>query len=217
MKLVLENANQISDGLWECSVAPHELQMLGSPSDSQGPRSIVMARSVSFDEPNRSLQIDLSGVSVLNLGTTSSSIIVETQPRQETPTEAHPTAEPSHIHKNATYGPGDTEYLRLVDNVLRGDAQAAAVRILEEVRQRYPGDLRRGKRSNFKNTPDNFWYVIVQPRAQSLSITVRGDVSRFSSDVLELKQDRPAYTRFILSKVSQVPEAMRIIEASKRK
>jgi hypothetical protein len=105
----------------------------------------------------------------------------------------------------------------LVNRVPRGDARKAALRILAEVRKLYPGDLKRGQRSNFKNTPDNFWYVIVQPRAQSLSITVRGAVDRFRSERLELKQDRPGYTRFTLHHPSDVAEAMNIIQQSKRK
>ena len=52
------------------------------------------------------------------------------------------------------------------------------------------GDLKRGGRNNFSNTPDNYWYVIVQPRVQSLSVTVRGPLNRFGTSTLDLKLEQ---------------------------
>ena len=89
--------------------------------------------------------------------------------------------------------------------------------ILREVRHRNPGDLSRGKRHNFSNTPDNFWYVIVQPTSQSLSITVRGKPDQFRPTSLEVKDDRPGYTRFKLRDPAEIDAALAIIGASKRK
>jgi hypothetical protein len=100
---------------------------------------------------------------------------------------------------------------------LRGDALVAAKDLFSLVRQLYPGDLKRGKLMNFSNTPDNFWYVIVQPQMQALSITVRGGPERFQPSTLELKPDRPGYTRFKLQASKDTPEVLRIIGKSKRK
>jgi hypothetical protein len=94
---------------------------------------------------------------------------------------------------------------------LRGEAQEVAVDLLRELRRRSAGDLKRGLKNNFSNTLDNFWYVIVQPREQALSITVRGKPEMFRPSPLELRVDRPGYTRFKLQTVDQLPEALRII------
>ncbi len=73
--------------------------------------------------------------------------------------------------------------------------------LLSGVRQKSPGDLKRGKSRNFSETPDNFWYVIVQPRIDELSITVHGAVDHFEPVArLEIKDDR-GNTRF---KVTQL-------------
>jgi len=100
---------------------------------------------------------------------------------------------------------------------LKGEAQEAAVVLIRGVRHKWAGDLKRGERNNFSNTPDNCWYVIVQPRVQALSITVRGRPERFQSSILELRPDRLGYTRFTVTTPDQVPEAVRLIEQSKRK
>jgi hypothetical protein len=116
-----------------------------------------------------------------------------------------------------SYGNGDREFLRMVALELAGNAKKAAERLLETLRARFPGDLKRGNSRNFSNTPDNFWYVVVQPRVQNLSVTVRGEPDRFKPSTFELKADRPGYTRFKISHPSEVEEALRLITLSKRK
>ena len=212
MKMLIDAANKIEDGVWLASIAPHELQLLGTPIISQGIRSIVLTEGGDFDESTGTLQVDAAGITVLNLGTSRLALIVNSA------NDANVSEQSKSKEFSAeALGPGDKEFVQLVRDQLRGDAQVAALNILQEVRNVYPGDLKRGQRSNFKNTPDNFWYVIVQPRVQSLSITVRGHVERFHSELLELKADRPGYTRFALSTPSQVAEAFRVIEQSKKK
>jgi hypothetical protein len=105
----------------------------------------------------------------------------------------------------------------LVESELNGEVQETAIDLLREVRKVWPGDLKRGERNNFSNTPDNFWYVIVQPRAKALSVTIRGAPERFESKTLELKVDRPGYTRFSIKRPEEIPEALRLIGESKRK
>lgn len=106
---------------------------------------------------------------------------------------------------------------RLARTVLTGDAMKTAELLLRGVRAGSSGDLKRGKRLNFSNVPDNFWYVIVRPRVQGLSITARGMPERFGASKLELKIDRPGYTRFQVTKPGDVQEALRIIGLSKRR
>lgn len=208
MKLLLEDAIEVGNGIWMTHVAPHQLAMLGECKSSRGRRSVLLAASPTFDE-GRGLILDTETLSVLNLGTTPSTVVIDTAISAEALERADDGSD--------NYGPGDREFLSLVKSELADEAQAAAFKLFEQVRAENPGDLKRGNRLNFSNTPDNFWYVIVQPRAQSLSVTVRGEPRRFGISSLELKTDRPGYTRFSVSRLSEVSEAIRLIAQSKRR
>ncbi|MHB1204226.1 MAG: hypothetical protein ACYCZX_01560 [Rhodospirillaceae bacterium] len=217
MKMMLDGATPFGGAqIWRVVLAPYEVTRLGSPRVTQGTRSVVLAETPVFFAPTKTLQLDLAGVTVLNLGTTDDVLIIGFD-QSATTSSAGMTAKEQARGGQMVGGPGDQEFLRLVDRELRGPAAEAAKGILREIRLRHPGDLQRGQRSNFKNMPDNFWYVIVQPRVQSLSITVRGTHTKFQSSVLKVKEDRPGYTRFTLRNPAEVPEALRIIELSKRK
>ena len=112
---------------------------------------------------------------------------------------------------------GDREFLQLVHNELPDPMQRAAAQLLESVRKRYPGELKRGLSRNFSETPDNFWYVIVQPRAEELSITVRGTVDHFSRvSKLEIKDDR-GNTRFKVRGPDDVEAALELIFHARRR
>ena len=116
----------------------------------------------------------------------------------------------------AAQGLGDKDFRYLVDVHLKGEAREAAHTLLSKVREASPGDLKRGERNNFSNTPDNFWYVIVQPRVQALSVTIRGEVENFLPSTLTLVTDRPGYTRFQLRGLDELEEALRVINSSTR-
>tara|TARA_R110002110_G_scaffold17527_12_gene74883 strand:+ start:224035 stop:224385 length:351 start_codon:yes stop_codon:yes gene_type:complete len=115
------------------------------------------------------------------------------------------------------YGPGDQEFLSLVKELLEPPMAKAAEALLRGVRQRYTGDFKRGKSRNFSDTPDNFWYVIIQPQIQQLSVTVRGTVDHFEPVAkLPIKDDR-GNTLFKLTSESEVPAALKIIFHAKKK
>jgi hypothetical protein len=154
--------------------------------------------------------IETDNLSVLSIGTSPSIVVVDTVVSAE-------ALNCSEKLGSENYGPGDREFLALAEGELQGDAQETAVDLIREIRKKWPGDLKRGERNNFSNTPDNFWYVIVQPRVQGLSITIRGAVDRFSSNVLDLRTDRPGYTRFSLKRPDDLQEALRLIGESKQK
>jgi hypothetical protein len=149
------------------------------------------------------------GDTVANLGTSARTIVVNADAMDEGTNVTNGQAD--HL------GPGDREFLRLVEAALAGEAREAAGKLLQAVRAQDAGDLKRGGRNNFSNTPDNYWYVIAQPLVQSLSVTVRGPLNRFGTSTLDLKLDRPGYTRFGLRELSELPEALRIIGLAKRR
>jgi hypothetical protein len=214
MKMLLEGAVAGINGSWLALVPPHQVAMLGQPKTTRGTTSVLLASSPYFDSDTAHLSFEADSVMVLNLGTTLRTFVIDTI----VSTDVLESRERRKLQEvEGQSGAGDREFLGLVERELRGEAQEAAVDLIREIRKRWPGDLKRGERNNFSNTPDNFWYVIVQPRVQSLSVTVRGAPDRFKSDTLELRVDRPGYTRFLLKNPDDIPEALRIIEQSKRK
>jgi hypothetical protein len=102
--------------------------------------------------------LDTDSIIVLNVGTTASTVIVDSS-IEVSQTADHELAQPT-----GELGPGDREFLCLAEKELSGEAQEAAIDLLRKVRSKWPGDLKRGKRNNFSNTPDNSWNVIIQPR-----------------------------------------------------
>ncbi|MBA1157934.1 hypothetical protein [Microvirga mediterraneensis] len=210
MMMLIDGVVPLGKDVWSGSAPPHILTMLGQAKVTAGTRSVLLVEALRFDEADKSLRFDASQATVLNLGTTDDIIVLSNSPAAKLAAVRSQSA-------TGTYGPGDQEFLSLVRSELMGEAKEAAEQILRAVRSRYPGDLEKGLRLNFKNTPDNFWYVIVQPRVQSLSITVRGVPQRFLPSSLDLKLDRPGYTRFAVRTPDEVAEALRIIEGSRRK
>jgi hypothetical protein len=208
MRLLLDKVRQVHEGVWVTNVPPHQLGMFGPAKATRGQRSVLLASTPTFDQSQGQLVLDADEVSVLNIGTTPTVVVLDTGVLADASKATAGEGE---------HGPGDREFLSLVERELHGDALVAAKDLFQLVRQLYPGDLKRGKLMNFSNTPDNFWYVIVQPQVQALSITVRGNPERFQPSTLELKPDRPGYTRFKLQAAKDTPEALRIIGKSKRR
>jgi len=207
MQIVFESAASSSPGIWLTHVPPHELRMLGAPSLSRGNTSILLVQTPAFDEENERLTVLAEGLTLLNLGTTNRTLVVDAKLQDASALVAGPSSE----------APGDREYRTLVDMHLKGEAREVAHEILTKIREASPGDLKRGERNNFSNSPSNFWYVIVQPRTQCLSITVRGEPETFGTSSLQLVTDRPGFTRFQLRSSVDLDEALRIIHASRQK
>ncbi len=210
LRVVVDGARQLDPGIWLLDLAPHQVQLLGECRDSRGQRSILMVDDPEFDSDKGELEFDADRAWPINIGVSSEAVAIAV--RREQVSVGQTLSDDNRL----SYGPGDQEFLRNT-NLLDTAPKTAARKLLDGVRSRSPGDLQRGKRRNFKNTPDNFWYVIVQPQAQALSITVRGRPARFGRSNLELKDDRPGYTRFQLRSVNDVDEALRLIFESRRK
>lgn len=213
LRLVIDDVRALAVGVWNLNLQPSEVQRLGGVRNSAGGRSILLIDNAIYDEASRTLGFDASSVRVLNLGTSPDTVAVASlgSAQDASVRLGLGQAEPN-------YGAGDLEFLSLVEKRLRGTAASAAKELLRRIRGREAGDLQRGQRLNFKNTPDNFWYVIVQPTVQALSITVRGRPSSFDSvPGLALVNDRPGYTRFKLTRPDQVEGALRTIWSSRRR
>jgi len=114
------------------------------------------------------------------------------------------------------YGPGDRQFLHTLEE-LPDNVKQAGAQILASVRHHFPGDLHPRPGRRFQETPDNFWFVTVQPRDRSLSITVRGLPDRFKVSRLRIVADRSPYSRFKVKGLDDVSEAVTVILSAVRK
>jgi len=213
LQITATNATELGKGLWGVEMPPHQVRLFGSNAVSEGLRSVILIRNCVFNDDVQSLTFNMDDAIALNIGTTSQTIALSA------------TEQPSPNIKQSDYGvapqftggPGDREFLEMSKLLLDRPMLEAAAMLLTRVRERSSGDLKKGKARNFSETPDNFWYVIIQPRVQQLSITVRGSVEHFSSIAkLPIKDDR-GNTLFKVTSKSNVPAALEIIFHAIRK
>lgn len=209
LNVSLQNVRPLDVGLWKAEVPPHQLRMFGECRRTDGHRSILFVDEPSFDITTATLSFSPEEAAVVSVGTTSEILVIDRRHTQE-------AAEKDASRPPAPAGQGDREFLRVVSD-LPSPAREAAHQLLARVRAYAPGDLKRGERLNFSETPDNFWYVVVQPRAGDLSITVRGAPNTLPKTHLETKVDRPGYTRFKVAGPSDLDAAMVLIKSSRRR
>ncbi len=205
-------ATEIAPGMWSFEMPPHQVRLFGDTHHSLGAQSVLLLARTQFDPKTKQLQFEFDGATPINIGTTSKVIGLAIQaPVSESLT----TATSGSIE--ASLGPGDREFMQLARRELSAGTAKAAEALLLGVRARSAGNLKRGQSRNFSETPDNFWYAIVQPRVDEISITVRGSTDHFSSiSKLEIKDDR-GNTRFKVRSEDDVSPALDLIFHALRK
>ncbi|MEI4481845.1 MULTISPECIES: hypothetical protein [unclassified Phyllobacterium] len=206
----IENAAPVGVGMWIVELPPHQVRFLGGSTTSVGSRSIIVVNSPIFDLKSKSLKFAADQATALNVGTKSQTIAIAAEFNAADQSTAD-------YASRSILSPGDRQFLGLVNDLLPTDMRKAAQNLLDGVRSRFAGNLKRGQKNNFSETPDNFWYVIVQPQVRHLQITVRGDVDHFAGiSNLPILDDR-GNTRFKVTGENDVPDALKLIFHAKRK
>lgn len=213
LRITVTNAYEIRQGIWSFDMPPHQVRHFGNTNNTIGIQSVLIFRTCEYDAAVNQLYFDIEDVTPVNIGT-SSRVIGIAAAIAGNPTLDHQTASPS---MPAVVGPGDREFLRLTRNELSKELAQTAEQLLLGVRERSSGDLKRGQARNFSETPDNFWYIIVQPRIDELSVTVRGPVKHFEDiTALKIKDDR-GNTLFKIRSEGDVMPALKLIFHALRK
>ncbi len=212
LKVTVERAQEVSKGIWSFNLPPHQVRMLGKCENTFGSRSVILLESAEFSPTSGSLTFQIEDANALNIGSSTNTLAILSNLSSDQFTEVS-----SEFTEAASMSRGDREFLDLCRIELPDHMQRAATALLAGVRARSPGELKRGLSRNFSDTPDNFWYVIVQPRVEQLSITVRGPVELFDSVThLSVKDDR-GNTLFKVSGEHDVDAALSLIFRAKRK
>jgi hypothetical protein len=215
LKISAPNAQSLGHRIWLVDMPPHQVRFFGTTCPSREGRSVIAVTDAIYDEVSKSLSFDVDEVVALNAGTLAETIAIGNEfPTLQSP---EPRTQSQVDSGNTSYGRGDREFIALTKEILSLQMQRAAASLLEKVRAKASGDLKRGQARNFSETPDNFWYVVVQPQVQHLQITVRGPVAHFEGvSQLELRDDR-GNTRFKITSERDVDDAIRLIFRAKRK
>lgn len=213
VQITATGASEIGPGIWSFDIPPHQIRHFGHTIHAIGTSSVLMLASCEYDAEKQQLQFAIEDATPINVGITSKVIGIAANSRAaDLPGFASKKADDS-----VSFGPGDREFLRLAKTELSETTAKAAESLLREVRRKSSGNLKKGKTRNFSETPDNFWYVKIQPRVDDLSITVRGTVEHFKSVAdMEIKDDR-GNTLFKVRNENDVPAALKMIFHAHRK
>lgn len=213
MKVVIERARQIEVGIWQAPLKPIEVTSFGSVSSRLGLRSvIVIDGAVLFDDRNKTLAFEHAEARPLNVGESDDTLILVAANSTGQPKAILPNSLPS--ANVAISSTGDQRFLGELPKVLRELGET----FLKEVRKHFRGSLRYyDKSGKYVETPDNFWTVRIQPRDESLRITLRGRPESFRATKLDLKADMTSYSAFKLASVSEISEAVSLIRQAAEK
>lgn len=212
LRITATGASEIHPGIWSFDMPPHQVRHFGPTNHALGASSVIVLMDCDYDANRRELHFAIEDAMPINVGATSRVLgIAGGAFGNGTPEAVLSSPEPNRL------GHGDREFLRLAKAELSERMAQTAENLLLAVRERSAGDLRRGRARNFSETPDNFWYVIIQNRIDELSVTVRGSVDHFEGVAsLEIKDDR-GNTRFKVRVESDIPEALKLIFHAHRK
>jgi hypothetical protein len=211
MKISIDEAIHLADGrIWMANVDPRNFRYLGTCQNSLGDISVALVVNPTYVESQKRLEFEPSSALVLNVGKSKKTVIIGMGHEDENSSTVD-------IHQ-AIAKPGDAKFLAELKERAPGLASLGE-RLLSEVRRDNPSnDLNSKESGKYVEGPDNYWTVKIQPRDQSLSITVRGRPQDFEAHSnIEIKGDRPGYSRFKIYNEKQLNAGIQIIKQAKRK
>lgn len=207
---ILVDVTKLGDGVWRGRLEPSAFGLLGRPPSARGAVSLVLLHT---DPSTRGgeLVVETEAASLLNRGAGGTTVFVAA-PERPIFSPAGSASGPVASRPTTPSG-GDADFLRQLPPSLR----EVGTLLLNQVRERWPGELRLTPAGRFVESPDNFWTVKIQPRDGSLRITVRGAASKFPSmPALGLKDDRTGYSTFKIRTVADVAAALSVLQRVRR-
>src|SRR5215510_2190954 len=122
MQVLFDEVDLSQHGCWLTLAPPHQIAKLSEPLMARGTTSVLLASSPVFQGDQRQLRVDADHIVVLNLGTTPRTFVIDTSATSE-------AADTQEVGQDleVRFGPGDTEFLHLVERELLGEAQEVGV------------------------------------------------------------------------------------------
>lgn len=210
IQVTIDEAVEVSTGVWSADLSPANVRQLGKPSADAGGRSILVINEPDYDSGAKRLAFSINAAHVLNVGTSNRALFVSAAEPEDTSADSAKSQESSDAKPRL--GAGDGLLLKSIE-AFPEPIRNAAINVLERVRQLDPGgDFRRHK-NRFVNRRDNFVAIEPQTRLHQLLINVRGKVETPLPQLSTFN----GYTAFKLSAPSDLAQVLRAIEAATRK
>ncbi len=198
MRIYLDDAERLADEVWRASLSPSDVSRIGSPHLSRGRQSVIGVFGGIDALADHQITFDPGAAEVLNAGRDPVVLIIKLDDPDGRKLVRH----------------GDQAFLASCEEHLTPDLTQIAADLLASIRDQYPGQLKEGKARKWVNDPDNFVALTIQNRDKSFAVYVKGRVQDHQEPDLDLKPDRPGYSRFKLRERHQIPAALHIIMAS---
>ena len=233
LKVTIEEAVRIGDGVWKAALDPDETSAFGDCKSKIGPFSILLLESeIYFDAKTKRITFDPKPTRLINIGSTNKVILLSDSPSEQkafVTIEPKPKKKPVKVRRIVEKKPPrkDTEYkpsqvvppgdkLFLIE--LPPDIRSFGELLLSRVRHHFKGELHYEPRSGkFDETPDIFWTVKIKPHNRSLKITVRGMPDAFKvPPKINLFRDKFGYSAFEISGKSQIDGAVSLIKQASK-
>lgn len=212
MRVIIEDVSLGAKGVWSAEVDPQRLIKLSSPIRQGGQVNVVLISRPSHNATGKTLQFDLDSAILLNVGNTTETIIIDSREHEsvQNPLPKNNPAPP--VIPN-----GDRLFREKLITMPEGLRKLGEL-LLDSVRKEYPGELVfHPKSEKFVESPDNFWVVRIQPRAQSLRIIVYGRPEEHRPNKnIKLKQDMASYSNFVIDSHVHLNDAVEIIKFAKK-
>jgi hypothetical protein len=198
LSVVIE-ASEVAEGVWQADLCPESLRVLGVQTNEDDKRTIIGVIQPNWNDGR--LEFGHSASKVLNQGSSNSVLFVDIALPRRCSEDINA---PDH-------GRGDESFLLACDQYLSEDVADVGRALVQKVREFSPGVLNAGQGRKWVNSPYNFVAFTVQNRDNSIAITVRGEPDRHHNTPLQLKRDRPGYSRFKVSSISEVAPAAFVV------
>ena len=215
---MIADARESGPAIWTAHVPPAEVRRLGVANAARAVRSVIAVNGAEFEASSQRLYLDPSTASVLAFGTSDEVVFLDLGANDELVAQTRATAATVEAAVAAPAGYqrsrlrfGDQEFIRECERLLGEEFGRMARSLLGELRRQYPGNLYEGLARKWVNDPENFVAITIQPRDRSLAIHVKGNPGDFDAPSLDIKEDRPSYSRFKLEHPNQLNEAIQVV------
>jgi len=210
ISITISDVKLLDVDLWKASLEPREVKSLTTGAKRTGDASVVLVNKIDSSNGDK-IQFTLGSIEVLIIGRTSTTYFICSNMEHR----GKASAKKSNFEPNE-FANSDDAFRSALRNAPE-EVRKLGESFIDEARKHFRGTLTNTKSGKFVEKPDNYWTVKIQPRDKSLAITVRGEPDKFSvTDQIELKRDRPGYSRFKIRNTNQILSAISIIRQAER-
>ncbi len=212
IKVGLDEAVRISEGMWRARVERTRLTGLGHFSTSERGPSIIFLDEEPSAANGSGVEFALHGARLVNLGTLSEVIVIWTRDSERDIGEG--IAAPVGGSAPTGLAPGDMDFLSSLPRHLRDLGE----KFLRAMRREFPGQLEyRGASGRWIETPDPWWTIKGQPYKQNFYISVRRPPEDYDTPAsIVMRRERASWSRLYLGAEEQLADVMAVMRQASR-